>query len=197
MASGNIDDIDSEFYRAYGRAMASWSELERGLGSILVSVTGLSPKLAGAIYYSAKSFQGRADMVLACIPFAKTVPAGRAFLTKLVNRAVAYSSIRNALAHNRHMMHVLHGRDGDLAFELSIVAPDGIKDLTLQGIVNAAHNFTYLNQILVLSMGRKKLIREPELSLALLDLMPHDPVATAVDLTAANALAKEIEQFPH
>jgi len=145
MAGYRVEDVDGEFYRAYGRAMASWSELERGLGTILVRVTGLSPKMAGAIFYSARSFQGRAEMVQACIPFAKTTPAGKAFLTGLVNRAGGYAKTRNALAHDRHMMHVHRSADPHLTFKMTIEAPDGIVSLEIRGVTNAAQNFTYLN----------------------------------------------------
>lgn len=59
MHTVNLDEANNKFYSVYGRAMAAWSELERGLAVILVRVAGLTPQLAGAIYYSANSFQGR------------------------------------------------------------------------------------------------------------------------------------------
>jgi len=48
-----------------------------------------------------------------------------------------------------------------------------------------------------LSLGHTRLLREPELSLELLALMPLDPVSTAVDLIRANEIALEIGRAPN
>ncbi|TAL37378.1 MAG: hypothetical protein EPN98_03585 [Phenylobacterium sp.] len=199
MADKTLDDHDGEFYKTYGRAMAAWVELERSLGSILVVVGGLTPEVAGAVYYSANSFRSRAAMLRACVPFAKTIPAGRDFLTGIINRAVAYSDTRNTLAHERHMMNLFDTRlteeeDPDFVFQISIGT--NAQRLSHKGIRNAALNFFYLNQVIVVCLGQAKPVREPELALALLDLMPRDPVARVADLKKASLLSAEIERSP-
>ena len=193
MPTFDLDKADRDFYLIYGRTMAAWSDLEGALGAILVRTANLAPDVAMAIYYSARSFQGRAEMILACIPFAKTIPAGKTFLTGVVNRASAYSGARNTFAHDRHMLML----DIDASrVDRLISSPKG-STVGLEEIQRAGVNFAYLAMLLGLSLGHTRLLREPELSLELLALMPLDPVSTAVDLIRANEIALEIGRAPN
>ena len=86
----SFDEDQKEFYHNYGLAMAFWAEVEADLGDHFMRIARLPEKIGGPIYYSARSFLGRVDMLSACLPLAKTVPDGRKFLTRAVNLAKSW-----------------------------------------------------------------------------------------------------------
>jgi hypothetical protein len=189
----DFDARERAFYLAYGEAMAHWAELEHYLGNLFIILTGLAPDLGRSIFYSARSFLGRADMVTACIPFAKTLPQGMAFLDGVVKRARQYVPARNALAHDRHEIWSDWGEGGDtVRRQIKPLSGDAI---AIGDLANAAFNFHYLAEILKVSIGRKKLVPEPELSLALLALLPVDPLASVEYRTKAEPLRSELERL--
>jgi hypothetical protein len=55
-----------------------------------IRLSGMKETPGFAVFYSARSFQGRVDMVRALVEFARTIPAGRTFLTDALNVASAY-----------------------------------------------------------------------------------------------------------
>lgn len=192
-----LRDADKDFYLVYGETMAAWAMLERSVCDLFGRMIGLPDKRAKALFFSANSFNGRAAMAQSAVQFAKTVPEGREFLTRYIRLAKDYSLTRNQLAHDNHQLYVEWPDGGAKAPRRRIedhVTRDGIE---LEQIVNAGTNFRYLSFVVPLSLGQTKLLREPSLSLALLDLMPTDPVASRIDLNAANPLGAELQHHPH
>jgi hypothetical protein len=187
----NLEDADKTFYLRYGHALAAWAGLERSVADMFARIHSLPRDRAHAIFFSANSWSGRARMASASIPFAKTIPAGKTFLADAIKLANTYSLTRNALAHDRHQLYL----DADAPkVERRITPHVSGPEITLEQMQMAGVNFAYLGQIIELSFGRQTLLREPELSLALLRLMPGDPVSQIVDLNAANPLGKELAQ---
>jgi hypothetical protein len=193
----SMDDLDGEFYLAYGRAMGNWARLERQLGEIFLRITRMPHAMGLATYYSAKSFAGRVDMVQAVIPFAKTLPDGHKFLDRCTAIATTYSSTRNRFAHDPHIVQV------DVS-DLSAGKPSrrigsmkGAAPVTLAHLENAGPNFQALADLIHASLGqRQKLLKEPGLSLGALALMPRDAADAHKDLGKANTLVRQIARQP-
>lgn len=163
-------DDEREFYQAYGAAMANWAGLEYELGNLFISLTGLPERMGRAIFFSARSFLGRADMITECIPFVRTVPDGKRYLVDLVKLARKWAETRNALAHDMHGMIMQEGRKNPT---YAITPSEGAiiekKDLAI-----ICENFFTLSQLVQYSRGRVKRLPEPELCRAALALLPKN-----------------------
>jgi hypothetical protein len=67
MADEELDRAKREFSIVYGEAMAEWSSLEGQLFYWFQLVTGMNERLGRAIFFSARSFAARADMLAAAL----------------------------------------------------------------------------------------------------------------------------------
>lgn len=179
-----------DFYHAYGAAMASWAEIESSMGYYFEKIGNLEPNLAHAVYYSARSFLGRADMLSASIPFAKTVPDGRKFLMEVVKLTRGWSSVRNMFAHDIHRITFHAGRSTPF---MTIRSPDG-SVVEIGQVETAANNFFMLSMLLIHARGATKLLREPELCLEALKILPTDPLSSGADRKVLASLQSRIQQ---
>jgi hypothetical protein len=86
-------------YPIYGEAMLAWSNIEDTLCGWFHYLSGMGEPQARAVFFSARSFAGRADMLSALL----SVPAGKPLVTDFVrdvlNKSLGYSQARNQLAH--------------------------------------------------------------------------------------------------
>jgi hypothetical protein len=186
-----VHPTEERFYVAYGRAMAAWSYLEGSLGELFSRLSGMAQPLARDVFYSAKSFSGRADMVRACIPHAKTIPEGREFMTKLVLRSLDYSDVRNRLAHDEH--HVEVWTDGE-----SMVTRPVIRRVSTEAtldedeISRAAANFGAMANLTMTAIQSEMLPKAPELCHALLLQLPRDAADSPLDQHVLAQLLSEI-----
>jgi hypothetical protein len=91
---------EDKFLIAYGEALRRWSYLEVQL-AVWFRKIALIPSwdAACAIFFSARSFQGRADMFAAALDTCPADPAHEAFLRDAHLKIVAYNNIRNQIAH--------------------------------------------------------------------------------------------------
>lgn len=198
MADNIVDfgEIDKTFYLQYGRAMANWAQLENSMAGVFSRLTKIEGRMSGDIFYSARSFLGRADMLHACVPHARTLPAGREFLTRSINRAMGYAGFRNRLAHNMHTLYLGNDETGGKRASRKIISGVEGPDHDAREIENASLNFSYLGALLMVSIGRRKLLREPELSLATLALLPTDAAASQTSQTTVAMRISEIASLP-
>lgn len=188
-------DADKDFYLVYGETMAAWAMLERSLADMFGKMIGLPKAKAHAVFFSASSFTGKAALIRAAVEFARTPPPGKAFLTDVTLLASNYSQTRNALAHHNHQAYFKDDGSGRMRIERRIQPHSRrSKGLATAELVNAGTNFRYLSFLIDMSLGFQKLLREPELSGALLALMPADPVTTRIDLNAANPRGAELQR---
>jgi hypothetical protein len=185
-------DIGREFYVTYGRAMAAWAGLESALCSLFVRLTDTRLALGTAVFYSAKSFRGKAEMIGACVEHVRMVPAGKHFLEKVVGVASTYSQTRNSLAHDEHAWEV---HEGESAFvEITIKRVTNGEQLTETEIGYADTNFTHLALVVLVSLGGRSrtLLRAPELCLSLLDLLPSEAAHKPLEHLVLNGRLQEI-----
>jgi hypothetical protein len=88
-----------EFHRALGQAQAAWSSVEDGLFEWFKQCTGMHAQLARAVFYSARSFEGRRDMLAAAIPFSQCDEKTKTGIRLCIKRAGQYVQFRNRMSH--------------------------------------------------------------------------------------------------
>ena len=142
-ASEARDGPSPEFLQAYGGAMSEWANVElmlcfwfRRLGGIL------DWNAATQVFFSARSFTGRADMLLAVIPLAPIEEGYRELVSDIMMKALGYNSVRNQLAHG--FVHWMGGED-TVASASKWTEPGTIN---LQDLRNAEQNFAELRRII-------------------------------------------------
>lgn len=90
---------EAEIEAALGNAMLQWATIEQRLFYWFQRLTGLSDRMARAIFYSARSFKGRAEMLEGAIS-ASDLPAPEIeFIKSGLDKAIKYNSFRNRLVH--------------------------------------------------------------------------------------------------
>lgn len=87
------------FHEHLGKTTAAWSRIEDGLFEWFKLCTGLEERLARAVFYSARSFDGRRDMLSAAIPFSPCDEKTRTGIRLCIKRARQYSEFRNRISH--------------------------------------------------------------------------------------------------
>jgi len=87
------------FNAAYGKALGAWATLEFMLQRLFTRMTGLSPEMSAALFCSARSFNGRADVIEAIIPLAEAPDHFKKLLSNLLKKIRQYSGTRNRFAH--------------------------------------------------------------------------------------------------
>jgi len=201
----SIDEVDTPFYLAYGRTLGTWAAIERELGGLFVRMSGTTQAIGLAIYYSAKSFAGRSDMVAALVDHTRTVPSGKEFIRRAVALANEYSQTRNRLAHD---IHIIDAFNAFAPFKPGAELPKarraiwrpvaGSKMLVeeIEATAVCFGQFVMVLQATVTPAVRgKTLLRAPELGLELLDRLPRDPTQTALDPSGLDVQLREILRY--
>ena len=110
------------FHLTFGSALTQWARVEERVGNWFWYSTGLSEEMARAIFYSARNFNARADMLEAALRHAEIETRGaKEFIKSAIHKAVSYSSFRNVLAH------------GEPTFDAQATSPTFKQILLLQG----------------------------------------------------------------
>lgn len=102
IAEDTPDPNDEAFYLQYGKAMAAWADVESALSDWFrraIQPHGGENVNAEGIFYSARSFQGRADMLKAATHSNHLSKDQRTFVRKSVKIASDYNTFRAKLAH--------------------------------------------------------------------------------------------------
>lgn len=99
------------FYLEYGRTLAQWAAIEARLSFWFEYVTKMPPPMASRIFYSARSFSGRSEMLEAAISQAKLPDAELEFIKEAVSKSIQYNSFRNQLAHGEPVHLLTMGAD--------------------------------------------------------------------------------------
>ena len=91
--------ITSDFYRAYGHAIAFWAHLESMQSLLFKQVTGMTNEVSRRVFFSAKSYSARADMFDAAVAAANLTAETGLLLRAISKRARSYSGFRNRIVH--------------------------------------------------------------------------------------------------
>jgi hypothetical protein len=146
---------EAEFHLLFGQAMANWAHLERFLGYWFVFLTKMPRLMALSIFYSARNFNGRADMLEEAIEFAHLPAATKSFIKLAVKKARCYNGFRNSIAHGQVLNYATLTTQDFLLVQgkydptVEIIAPIDDEQLKL-----AATNFNSLSGILSAALGQ-------------------------------------------
>jgi hypothetical protein len=95
-----VERASNQFFDAFGRLMAEWAAIERALFLWFQGATQMSEPAARAVFYSARSFNARAEMLEAALPTAQKLKTEEAeFIKAALKRAWGYSGFRNSIVH--------------------------------------------------------------------------------------------------
>lgn len=86
-----------EFHKAFGGALVAWSAVEDGLCEWFKRCTALDERVARAVFYSARSFAGRRDMLIGALPLSNLDEKTSEGIRQCAKRARAYSEFRNRI----------------------------------------------------------------------------------------------------
>jgi hypothetical protein len=89
-----------EFHLKFGRAMGAWATVERELGTLFMMLTKIEPAMATQIYYSARSFTGRLDILKSSLAAAKVTDEAKNVTQKVITKSRQYCEFRNKIAHD-------------------------------------------------------------------------------------------------
>jgi hypothetical protein len=185
MPPSQVAKGEHAFYREYGRTLANWASIERGLCEWFILTTRMPRQMATAIFYSARSFNGRADMTEAAIGSSKLPTAAAEFIRSATTKAIAYSSFRNSISHGETVHLTIAGPERPLAEMWTIIQGGKGSDhrITLEQIVIAGSNFDKLATLLWLSAGydpsdpRSDVQTSPEKCLERVLALPNQPTS--------------------
>jgi hypothetical protein len=96
-------DTDTSFL-LFGRAMAAWANVEKGLYLWFEHATLLDTNVAKPLFYSGTSFQSRLGLLKAAVNSSGLERDARSFIEAAMKRAASYSAFRNRLAHGEFTM---------------------------------------------------------------------------------------------
>jgi hypothetical protein len=140
------------FHKELGKAMAAWADVEDGLFEWFKRCTGMDERLARAVFYSARSFEGRRDMLVAAIPFSPCDEKTRTGIRLCVKRAGQYVEFRNRIGHGHIIFTYENGVPQHVLAEgrtLSGAPATGPGYVTLTDLKMAAINFGELNDCIL------------------------------------------------
>lgn len=148
------DDWDAEvqarLYQTLGKAMAGWAGVEGTLLALFEMLTDMPHKLARRIFFSARSFNGRADMLSAAAVASDKPDDLRDYAKAVLTKARQYSAFRNALAHGHPAViprwaGTPYDNQGVLLEERNSGPPGEGDAITVAQIENAISNFFALS----------------------------------------------------
>ena len=163
-------DNEREFMIAFGRVLAEWSYIETSLFGIFGLVTGLDEEMARSIFYSARSFNGRSDMLREALCIFGKNNANKVVVgafNEALTKANQYNGFRNALAHNLPIATATEKGAEIVLVENKQMPENYMKNaLNEKALVNAYVNFNRLQNLTDLARGyvqHELLERLPEL----------------------------------
>jgi hypothetical protein len=184
------DDLDRasfEFFHFFGQAMAAWSTIEQSLFYWFVLLTGMQEEMARGIFYGARGFGARADMLEAAIQtVTNRTPEEVAFIKEAAKKARMYSSFRNKIAHGDPRLNVTKKGELDVAdlaeaVHFTIVQGSASPNEPIMSITDmnvAAANFRALRREVISALPSMKHLsgaKPPAECLALVLALPNQP----------------------
>jgi hypothetical protein len=171
-------------YLAMGKAICTWSGIERGLADILRQLTELQHLPAHSLFYSTSSFDGKLRLVKAAVHASKAGGAQKKCLAKLFAISNDYSRTRNIVAH-RVPVEILKDTLRFAALTEGVnhaPLPEQIAGAITAAQLDAAEkNFFRLSCLLRLAV-QPEILAEPEQLfpkvLLLAQQLPSDPLAS-------------------
>ena len=182
--------LAERFYAALGRCTGRWSGIEHNLSRHFGALAKLPYPAAARIFFSARSFQGRYDM-LSCLVDGMSGPPGlRNYYRSLLARVRTYNVTRNMYAHDAIAFNC--DPRSPRHRQLNIL-PANLVDGTTKTVLGlieletVAKNFSHLIALLTLQLTSEidpQLVAPERLSL-LVELLPTEAHVPIEDPTAS------------
>lgn len=176
-------DAEAELYHFYGNAMAAWAHVESSLYYWFFYMTKMPDDMCRAIYYSARGFAARIEMLEAAIEHTGALSVTETvFLKEALKKARSYSWFRNKVAHGEPRLNVTKPPGEDFTASYTITqgkdTPAGSQEaLTLSELDDAAYNIRVLALCIgdMLPILRRKNPQSPEECLSQVRTLPSEP----------------------
>jgi hypothetical protein len=102
-----LEPLSTDFFQSHGEFMAEWAGIERGLFAWFAGISGMTDQMSRSVFYSARSFNGRGDMLEDAIEHDKKhTPEEIAFIKAGLKKAWNYSGFRNSAVHGEVILNV-------------------------------------------------------------------------------------------
>lgn len=180
--------IAERYYMQYGKAMAAWADVEMALSDWFrraIQPLQAQDVNADGIFYSARSFAGRADMLKAATDSRLLSGDERQFIRKALKRASVYNTFRAKLAHRVTVEKRGFGPTEDGLFLHEGGDSFGKAAIDVAHLESATLNFDALKWIILTTSVPGGI--EPEEGRRLVSLLPKEP-----HLGADNHLLEEL-----
>lgn len=174
-----------QFHLVYGAALAEWSRLEGQLFYWFQLLTGMDEKTARAVFFSARNFNTRADMLEAALKAANPGGPIQYFLEAALKKARAYSGFRNSATHGEPHINLQRGSAtlGQFVIIQGRKVSHEAEATMMQHLIAAQKNFARLGSSLFLTFPRggpkPAALLEEHRELVL--QLPNQPHSTADD----------------
>jgi hypothetical protein len=152
ITKAEIEKATREFNEVYGAALAEWSRLEGQLFYWFNVLTGMDEKTARGVFFSARNFNARADMLEAALDATRPGGPVQALLRTALKKARGYSGFRNSATHGEPHINAQCG--SPTAKQLVIIQGRKMSDqaestmITMLDLMTATNNFRRLNGLL-------------------------------------------------
>lgn len=180
-----LERAHSEFHYAYGLVLAEWSGIEASLYDWFAIITKMHDRMARGVFYSARSFNARAEMLDAALSHSGQSAFDREFVQEVLRKAWTYSGFRNRVTHGEKILNLVENNPERADFVL--VEGKNIKGegTTVEHLRIATGNFRRLRD---LSNAMQPIFRSehdlsPTQCLTLVRALPNQP-NSKVDPTA-------------
>jgi hypothetical protein len=173
----DLEGASTEFHFVYGCVLAAWGNVERGLFFWFAALTGMREDMARAIFYSSRSFNGRAEMLEAAISVreqraeraekhnetpekAGPKPIDIQLIKQALRRAWKYSEFRNSVTHGEATLTITKIEEPDKAtISYDVMhgrnwGADDDRAISITQMMIASDNFDALHTILIESCPR-------------------------------------------
>lgn len=173
-----------QFYTQYGKVMAAWADVESALADWFhrsIQPDHGKDVNAESIFYSARSFQGRSDMLKPAIESQLINDEQRLFVRKAIKRASDYNTFRSKLAHRVTVERQSHGDGKDGTFLQEGDDPFGRNEhlpaISTTHLEAATLHFDALKWIILITDVPRGIT--PEEGRRLIDRLPKEPHSPA------------------
>lgn len=167
----------AEFHHAYGIALAQWAQVEATLYDWFAILTKMKDPMARGVFYSAKSFLARADMLEAAIAASGEPDPVKKFVDEVLKKARQYSTFRNTITHGEALLNASANDPTNVYFTLVQGKNINGPAVNVGQLQRAAQRFASLRSLALdmLPEYRAEHVQSPDEHLRLVTELPAEP----------------------
>jgi len=145
-----LAQASAEFSMCLGHTVTNWSHIESRLYDWFQLATGMQDRMARAIFFGARGFATRAEMLEAAIEHTTALtPEQLNFLKESLKKARQYVGFRNKVAHGETVLSVIQGPNPRAFFVIAESKNPPTSDvLEIKDLMAATESFQTLSNCL-------------------------------------------------